>query len=104
MMKVPGRIKTTIGHRPSACLPHQAAAAGSPGAECRQVWVSPAVAHLAHYRSGCQMRIEKTTLCREMLTKRTEDVAIWRFKEELIKRVANALANIPNVSVKKPLK
>ncbi len=78
-------IKATIGHYPIRCF-------GDKNGQCNLHYIDHKVAHLAHYREGCQQAVNKW--CHLYLNSTVEDTAILRFKDELFSRVKQTLQDL----------
>ena len=52
---------------------------------CQKVDIDPEIAHMAHYRDGCNRATRNT--CGQYTKPVALDTAAFRFKEELIRRV-----------------
>ncbi len=76
-------IKTVMAHHPSSCLD---------GHRCASHWVDPELAHMTHYREGCQLSQRK--ICHEYTDKTVEDLAILRFKDDLVERAEATLKSL----------
>ncbi len=65
-----GPVKSVGAHRPLRCFGRGA---------CKVKMVGPAFAHLAHYRDGCQLAVQKMNeKCSDYLDRVVEDRAVLR--------------------------
>ena len=76
-------IKTVMAHHHSSCLK---------GHKCPREYVDQNLAHMTHYRDGCQRAQAKQF--DSYKNKTIEDFGILRFKEELLERVNKTLTDI----------
>lgn len=75
----PERVLTLHNHFPLACL----------GGVCKSYPVDTEDAHLQHYRADCVKTLKKS--CDEFRDNLTEDVTIWKFRDELVSRSIKTL-------------
>ncbi len=77
-------VKTLGAHYPTSCaVPY----------ECATLDADPELAHLAHYREGCQRGVSKAQ-CTTYASHTEEDSSIVRFKDELVARVEHTLGEL----------
>ena len=84
-LRTAGPIKATIGHYPIRCF-------GNEETKCQLDYADVAMAHLAHYRDGCQKGVNEW--CDAYTNSTVEDRAILKFKDKLVTRVKRTLRDL----------
>ncbi len=87
ILKTDSYIRTTIGHYPAHCFGKK-----MKYMRCPASFVNAEVAHMAHYREGCQTGVAKE--CESYTNETVVDAAVVRFKDRLVRNVERTLGSI----------